>query len=178
MRLKIDTEIELVQLTSEDAVAIFNTIDSQRDYLEKWLPFVKFTNQLNDSVAFVLSVTNAPEDRFEYIFTIRKKGEFVGLVGFKDTDRENQKTEIGYWLSETHQKLGIVTRSVARLCDFAFHEMGMNRVQIKCAVENTSSINVPKRLGFQYEGIERQGELLSGNTFTDLMIFSKLKSDR
>ncbi len=78
MRLKIDTEIELALLTSEDAVAIFNTIDSQRDYLGKWLPFVKFTNQLSDS----------------------------------------------------------------------------------------------------YEGIERQGELLSGNTFTDLMIFSKLKSDR
>jgi len=178
MRIKIDTDIELVQLTNEDAVSIFNTIDSQRDYLGKWLPFVKYTKQLIDSEVFVRSVINAPEDRFENVFTIRKKGDFVGLIGFKDTDRVNLKTEIGYWLSEKYQKLGIVTRSVARLCDFAFQEMGMNRVQIKCAIGNTSSINIPKRLGFQFEGIERQGELLTGNIFTDLMIFSKLKSDR
>ncbi|MDD4490660.1 MAG: GNAT family protein [Paludibacter sp.] len=178
MRLEIDTDIELAQLTNEDVVAIFNTIDSQRDYLGKWLPFVEFTKQLSDSASFVKSVIDAPEDKFEYVFTIRKQGEFVGLIGFKDTDRGNLKTEIGYWLSEKLQKQGIVTKSVARLCDFAFQEMGMNRVQIKCAIGNTSSINVPKRLGFQFEGIERQGELLTGNIFTDLMIFSKLKSDR
>ncbi len=178
MRLKIDTDIELVQLTYEDTVAIFNTIDSQRNYLGKWLPFVEHTKQLRDSASFVHSVIEASEDRFEYIFTIRKQDEFIGLIGFKDTDRGNLKTEIGYWLSEKYQKQGIVTRSVARLCDFAFQEMGMNRVQIKCAVENISSINIPKRLGFLFEGIERQGELLSGNTFTDLVIFSKLKSDK
>jgi len=50
-------------------------------------------------------------------------------------------------------------------------------VQIKCAVGNLPSKNVPKRLGFKLEGIERQGELLSGNIFTDLEIFSKLKNE-
>ncbi len=177
-RIEIDKDIELVQLSLEDASAIFNTIDSERDYLGKWLPFVEYTEQLSDSESFVLSVIDAPENKFEYIFTIRKLGEFIGLIGFKDTDRANYKTEIGYWISEKHQKQGIVTKSVARLCDFAFLDMGMNRVQIKCAVGNTSSISIPKRLGFQFEGIERQGELLSGNVYTDLMIFSNLKSDR
>jgi ribosomal-protein-serine acetyltransferase len=178
MKLVIDPDITLRQLIPADATDIFNTIDNQRDYLGKWLPFVEFTLEISDSELYVNSVVNAPEDRFDYIFTIRKQGEFVGLIGFKDTDRGNFKTEIGYWLSEKHQKQGIVTKSVARLCEFAFQEMGMNRVQIKCAVGNTSSINIPKRLGFQFEGIERQGELLTGNLFIDLMVFSKLKSDK
>lgn len=178
MKLTINPDITLRQLILSDASAIFNTIDSERDYLGKWLPFVEYTEQLIDSESFVLSVIDAPEDKFEYIFTMQKQGQFVGLIGFKDTDRANNKTEIGYWISKKYQKQGIVTKSVARLCDFAFLEMGMNRVQIKCAVGNTSSINIPKRLGFQFEGIERQGELLTGNVYTDLMIFSKLKSDR
>lgn len=54
----------------------------------------------------------------------------------------------------------------------------MNRIQVKCALENKSSINIPKRLGFKFEGIERQGELLTGNIFTDLVVYSKLKSDK
>lgn len=178
MTIEVDKEIKLTQLEQSDAKDIFETIDSQREYLGRWLPFVAFTREISDSEKFVDSVVNAPEGRAEYVFAIRKNIQFVGLIGFKDTDRLNRKTEIGYWLSGKYQKQGIVTKSVDRLCDFAFHQLGINRIQIKCAVGNQSSSNIPKRLGFRFEGIERQGELLTGGFFTDLEIYSKLKSDK
>lgn len=177
MELKVDEQIELRQLEESDSVEIFNTIDSQREYLGKWLPFVEFTKELADTERFVNSAINAPDENFEFVFTIRKNGEFVGLIGFKDTDIQNRKTEIGYWLSEKAQKQGIVTKSVQRLCDFAFNNQVLNRIQIKCAAGNTASSNIPKRLGFTFEGIERQGEMLTGRVFTDLEIYSLLKSD-
>jgi len=178
MIIRIDTDIELKQLEQSDSIDIFNTINNQRDYLGKWLPFVAFTKELSDTEKFVDSVINASEDRFEYVFAIRKSNKFVGLIGFKGTDKQNKKTEIGYWLSEKYQKQGIVIRSVEKLCDFAFNKQGINRIQIKCAVENISSKNIPKKLGFKFEGIERQGELLTGGFYTDLEIYSKLKSDK
>jgi len=178
MKIKIDTELELKQLNLSDSIEIFKIIDSQRDYLGKWLPFVAFTKEVKDTENFVKSIVNATEDKFEFVFTIRKADEFVGLLGFKDTDKQNKKTEIGYWLSENYQKQGIVTKSVKKICDFAFDELGVNRIQIKCAVNNTPSKNIPKKLGFVFEGIERQGELLSSNFYTDLEIYSKLKSER
>ncbi|MFO8236199.1 MAG: GNAT family protein, partial [Bacteroidales bacterium] len=85
---------------------------------------------------------------------------------------------IGYWLSEHHQKQGIITKSLDKLCDFAFNKLAINRIQIKCAVENKASIKIPMRLGFKFEGIERQGELLTGNMYTDLEVYSKLKCDK
>lgn len=175
--IKVDADIELTQLERADAKAIFETIDSQRDYLGKWLPFVAFTRELSDSEAFVASVVNAPADHFELVFAIRKGGEFIGLIGYKDTDKLNQKTEIGYWLSKDHQKQGIVSRSVERLCAYAFDQMGINRIQIKCAVGNVPSKRIPQRLGFKFEGIERAGELMPDGTFTDLEVYSKLKFD-
>jgi ribosomal-protein-serine acetyltransferase len=177
MIIKIDEELELRQLEKGDSKDIFRTIDSQREYLGKWLPFVEFTKKESDSEEFVDSVLSVPTEKSEYIFTIRKCNEFAGLIGFKDSDRLNKKTEIGYWLSEGFQKQGIVTKAVEKLCEYAFNELDMNRVQIKCAVGNVPSKNVPKRMGFKLEGIERQGELLSGNIFTDLEIYSKLKYD-
>jgi ribosomal-protein-serine acetyltransferase len=174
MKIIIDKDIELRQLKQIDSKDIFATIDSQREYLGKWLPFVEFTKVLSDTERFVNSVINAPPERFEYIFTIRKGDKFAGLIGFKDTDVQNHKTEIGYWLSEKHQKQGIATRAVEKLCQFAFDNLKINRVQIKCAVGNIPSKNIPKRLGFQLEGIERQGELLSDGTYTDLEVYSKL----
>ncbi len=177
MRIKLDEETELRQLCLSDAGDIFEVIDKQRSYLGKWLPFVAFTKEISDTEKFVDSIVNASKDRFEYVFTIRRKDKFIGLIGFKDTDRLNKKTEIGYWLSEQQQGKGIITKSVAKLCDFAFSELSINRIQIKCAVENKASSNVPKRLGFRFEGTERQGELLTGNVFTDLEVYSKLKGD-
>jgi len=40
-----------------------------------------------------------------------------------------------------------------------------------------SSKNIPKKLGFKFEGIERQGELLTGDFYTDLEVYSKLRLD-
>jgi ribosomal-protein-serine acetyltransferase len=178
MTIEVDKEIKLTQLEQSDAKDIFETIDSQREYLGRWLPFVALTREISDSKQFVDSVVNAPEGRAEYVFAIKKNNQFVGLIGFKDTDRLNRKTEIGYWLSEKFQKHGIVTKSVEKLCEFAFEEMGINRIQIKCAVGNKLSSNIPKRLGFKLEGVERQGELLTGGVYTDLEVYSKLKSEQ
>lgn len=177
MTIKADTNIELKQLEQSDTKDIFKTIYTQKKHLGKWLPFVEFTKEISDTEEYVNSVINAPKDRFEYVFIIKNKNKFAGLIGFKDTDRLNKKTEIGYWLSEESQKQGIMTKSVKALCDFAFNELDINRIQIKCAVGNTSSKNIPLRLGFKYEGIERHGELLTGNIFTDIEVYSKLKSE-
>jgi ribosomal-protein-serine acetyltransferase len=55
--------------------------------------------------------------------------------------------------------------------------MEMNRIQIKCANGNIPSKNIPKRLGFILEGIEREGELLCDGHFTNLEVYSLLCKD-
>ena len=70
-----------------------------------------------------------------------------------------------------------MTQAVQTLCDFAFEKLKLNRVELRIAVGNIPSKNIPKRLGFQFEGIERDGELLTGNVFTNLEVYSKLKGD-
>ncbi len=176
MILRLDESTVLKQLDESDATYIFTAIDTQREYLGKWLPFVAVTKEISETTKYIDSVIKAPEDRPEYIFTIWKNGMYAGLVGLKAIDTLNKRTEIGYWLSEKFQKQGIMTRAVSRLCEFGFGELGLNRIQIKCAVGNIPSKNIPKRLGFKFEGIERDGELLD-NGYTDLEVYSKLKSE-
>ncbi len=178
MSIIIDTNTSLRPLELNDYKDIFNTINTQKEYLGRWLPFVEFTKEPNDSKEFVEMTLSLTEERLEHVFTIRFENQFAGLIGFKDTDRQNKKTEIGYWLSENFQGKGIVTRAVIRLCDFAFEKLQLNRIQIKCAVGNEKSKAIPKRLGFIFEGVERDGELLSGNIFTDIETYSKLISDK
>lgn len=177
MNLKIDETLQLDLVKLSDAQEIFNIIDSQREYLGEWLPFVPFIKEVADEEKFIQSNLETLEQTQEYVFCIRKGGSLVGLISFIKTDKTNQKTEIGYWLSKDYQKQGIVTKPVQRLCKFAFNELNINRIQIRCAVENLPSKSIPKRLNFVFEGVERQGERASENVFRDLEVYSKLKKD-
>lgn len=168
--MKLFEDISLRVLQADDAKDIYDTIDAQRAYLGRWLSFVESTTSVAVTQAFVNSALNA-EDK---TFTIRKGEQFVGLIGFKATDKGNCKTEIGYWISEEYHGRGIMTRAVEYLCRQAFEALGMNRVQIKCAIGNTPSSNIPKRLEFQFEGVERAGELFADGNFVDIEIYSLL----
>jgi ribosomal-protein-serine acetyltransferase len=177
IKIKVRNELVLWQIHTSDSAEIFEVIDKQRDYLNRWLPFVEATRKLEDTVSFVESIMNLPDERCEFVFVIRNEGNFAGLIGLKGSDIINRKTEIGYWLSRHYQGKGIMTGSVRELCRYTFNELRFNRIQIKCAVGNLQSKKIPKRLGFHFEGIEREGELLSGGIFTDIEVYSKLHSE-
>lgn len=172
--LSVDKDIRLKEIGLEDVEAIFSTIDNERSYLGEWLPFVDLTNDIAFTRNFVAGYLNS--DRVNITCAIYYKNIFAGLVGLKDTDLINKKIEIGYWLSEPFQHKGIITRSCKSLIDYAFRILGMNRVQLKAATENFKSQRVAERLGFSFEGIERDGEL-HDRGFVDLKIFALLKKD-
>jgi len=93
-----------------DAAEIYRTIDQQRSYLGQWLPFVATTQSVNDSLDFINSILKAAEEKDVCVFTIRYKDAFAGIIGLKGTDFANKKTEIGYWLAEEYQGLGMRAR--------------------------------------------------------------------
>lgn len=171
--IQVSEDIILYPLSVDDIFKIFNTINTEREYMREWLPFVDSTREEEDTASFVNHVLQTEDKQF----TIYYQDEFVGLVGFKDTDNTNKKIEIGYWLSQYAQGKGIMMKSVLKLIGLAFTEMDINRIQIKVAVGNQKSRRIPEKLGFQFEGIERDGELLVDGVYTDIAVYSLLKSE-
>lgn len=104
------------------------------------------------------------------------EGILVGMIGHVGIDWPNRATEIGYWLAEDRQGRGIITRSVRALIDEAFGPLDLHRVVIRCATGNTRSAAVPRRLGFQLEGAQREAAWLYDH-FEDYLVFSMLASE-
>ncbi len=174
--LRINDKLRLELVKVEMAAVIFETIDRDREYLKQWLPFVNFTKEVTDTEKFIGSISTEGNSR-DRIYSIWYKEEFAGLVGFKDTDWVNRKTEIGYWLAENMQHKGIITSCVKKLVDYVFIKLKFNRIQIKVAEGNAKSEAIPLKLNFTFEGIERDGEL-HGSEFINLKVYSLLASDR
>ena len=173
-KLVVNKNVKLEKLKYSHAFQIFQAIDQNREFLSKWLPFVQQTYTQEDTEAFVRSVIADNTDHREEIFVVWYGDYFAGLIGLKYTDHLNLKTEIGYWLVNSMTGKGIMTNSVKTLIDYIFSVMNMNRVQIKCGVGNDKSSAIPKRLGFKFEGIERDGEKHLTN-YIDLEVYSLLR---
>jgi len=172
--INVSPEVVLRKIHPNDAEDIFRLIDTNREHLSPWLPFVETTLRSFDTKIFIEGLLG-PSSR-ELVFCINVNAVTTGLIGYKDIDRNNKKLEIGYWIIKEYEGRGIVTESSKELVNKAFAKMNMNRVQIKCGVGNNRSCNIPKRLGFIFEGIERAGER-HNSRYIDLEVYSMLKSE-
>lgn len=174
--IKVDENIEIRPVSLASAGVIFESIHSSRVHLREWLPFVDGTKSVDDTKNFIKSVLNSNCIKQDEIFEIWYNKTFAGLIGFKEIDRPNSKLEIGYWLDKKMTGKGIMIRAVKKMIEYAFVNLTMNRVMIKVASGNEKSLAIPKKLGFTFEGIERDGEYLNWR-FHDLEVYSLLKKE-
>jgi ribosomal-protein-serine acetyltransferase len=172
----IRSDLELRLLEERHASEVFALVNEDRAYLRPWLPWVDSTLSPDDSVAFIRASLEqfAAGDGITAGIWHRKR--FSGVIGTHKIQKLNRKVELGYWLAEASQGHGIVTDGCRVMITHLFEELDLNRVEIHCAVSNSKSAAVPRRLGFELEGTFRDG-VYAGGRFHDSYVFGMLKRD-
>lgn len=160
-------------LEERHAPEIFRVVDRERAYLCEWLPWVDSTTAVEHTRDFIktsLEQFAADEGLAAGIWC---GDEFAGTVGTHKINWLNRKVEIGYWIASKFQGQGIITSACRALIDYAFREWNLNRVEIHCATTNKRSCRVAERLGFQWEGVLREAQLV-GTRYLDLNVYGML----
>ena len=170
-------DFTLRELIFDDAVSIFHGINKYREDMRQWLPFVDNIQKLSDEQAVIEKFLMVSYPIRNLTFVIEQGDDLCGMIGIANSDFINDRIEIGYWLFPPYRGKGVMTNTVRYLCKWLFNSRPVNRIQIKCSKDNTASNAVPLRLGFQYEGTEREGQLLASGKYTDLNVYSLLKTD-
>lgn len=166
--ITISDHLTLRSWTLADAPILFALVDENREHLSPWLAWVPHTQTVADSERFI------SEGGFE--LGIWQSDTLVGCIGLHELDRLHKKTSLGYWLGHRYTGRGIMTKSVKALTTYCFEELGLNRVELRAAVDNQKSNAVARKLWFKKEGTLRQAELING-IFVDDIVYSMLKKD-
>ncbi len=173
---KVDDEIKLVVPQGFYAEDMFPVIMENYDHLRKWVPWLPDGYNIESTrSAYEEAFAAARESRNLWLL-IKYKNRFVGGTGLNKFDFPNRTTEIGYWLSAEYEGNGIISRSCKALIEYAFDDLGFNRIEIKCAVENKKSRAIPEKIGFTEEGVLREAEWLYDH-FVDWTVYSMLAKD-
>jgi ribosomal-protein-serine acetyltransferase len=176
MTIKVDNTNTLELLDDKHAATVFNLIDNNRHYLREWLPWVDNMRSIENFKNYVLKCKKESERGTDFGYVVIHNNVVAGRIGIHNIDQQNKIASIGYWLAEDFAGKGIITKSCKAVIDYAFDELGLNRIEIKCGTGNFKSKAVPMRLHFKEEGIVRQGEFVN-NKFIDLFVFSMLKNE-
>jgi ribosomal-protein-serine acetyltransferase len=173
--IELTNDSYLRQFTASDSKELFNLIDINRDHLKKYLAWVDRVTHPTDSEWFINKCIDEANEGFP-TFGIYKDEKLAGVISYHEINKVNKRTSLGYWIGSDYSGFGLVTMATSALLTHGFNNLDLNRISIHCAVCNTASQNIPKRLGFTKEGIEREAEIIDGK-FYDHVIYSMLKSE-
>jgi ribosomal-protein-serine acetyltransferase len=176
MTLTVSESILLELIDDHHAQPLLDLLNKNREHLKEWLPWVDSMRSVDDFHRYITMSKKKQDDKMELGFVILYNGIVAGRIGLHYFDHHNKICAVGYWLGMEFVGKGIITVACKRLCEYAFAELGFNRIEIKCGVGNDKSAAVPKRLGFTKEGVLKQAEWVNGK-FIDLNLYSLLKED-
>lgn len=105
-------------------------------------------------------------------------GVYVGESYLANPDWDVPRVEIGYFLVKEATGKGYATEAANAAIRYAFEQLRVLRIDLRCAADNTASIQVAKRCGFTQEGCFRQYHRKKDGTLVDMLWFGLLHSER
>ena len=173
---QINDKIKLSLSIPQYAEELFKLTDKNRNFLKQWLPWLDKIQQPSDTKQFLEHQLLRFQRSQALHVTIFYQNKIAGVAGFNLIDKDNNIGYLGYWLGQEYNGKGIMTKSVRELIEVGFSYYYLQRIDIRCAVENNRSRAIPKRLNFQQEGIIRRAEKLS-DRYVDHVVYGLLTEE-
>lgn len=173
---EISEEIKIAIIEERQAEEFFALVHQNHERLLHWCPWLDEVETIEKTRNFLKGKLARFADGNGFTAGFFENGALIGVIALEYIDRANQMTEIGYWLSSEAEGKGLIIKTCPILIDYAFGELKMNRVQIRCASENIRSRAIPEKLGFRQEGVLRKAEKLH-DRFVDLVVYGMLADE-
>lgn len=166
----LETErLILRKLNKHDAEDLYEYCKSYKSArYSKWEP--------HESVAVTKSFINYSLNRakrgeyFTWGIELKSTGKLIGTCSYTNVDGDYKIAEIGYGLTESYHGNGYASEAVGKILEYGFCTIGFIRMYAQVVKENIPSINLLETVGFECEGLLKNGVYLKGNP-QDLFIF-------
>jgi ribosomal-protein-serine acetyltransferase len=172
----VDGETRIRPFEPEDALAMVQLIQSNRDHLDPWLRWSNTIQSEADAQATVALYLARRAAGTGFHSGIWVAGQLAGGAVCREVDLQHRNAEIGYWLGAEFVGRGLATRASSLAIDYLIGRRGMHRIEMQCGVQNVRSRAVPERLGFRLEGIRRESYWIT-TQFEDSAVYGLLAGE-
>jgi RimJ/RimL family protein N-acetyltransferase len=167
----------MLRRPADDDIPWITAACSDRE-LSRYVPRIPYPYSQSDARAFVQRAVRAWGEGTGATFVIADAptGVGSGTIGLHLFPDDTELAEVGYWLRREARGRGAATTAVRLVSDWAFTELGIQRMNLMTAPENMASQRVAERAGFTREGLLRAWMPTSSGR-RDGVMFSLLAAD-
>lgn len=160
-----------------DGPMIAQAVNDSLDHLSPWMSWADHapTPEESEQVAHNMLAQFIRREALSYRLIHRSDQRFVGMCALFNFNWDVPSGEIGYWVRSSEQGHGYVTEAVNRLTAFAFDNLYLQRIEIRCDARNVRSAAVAERAGYLLEARLRQHRMAVDGALADTLIFARLR---
>ena len=163
-----------------DSPMFYQMLRNNQEHLYEFLPSFLINLRGEEDVKTWFAKQSAEWEALNlFIFGVWEKltGTYVGECYLANPDWEVPRIEVGYFLVKEFTGNGYATESAKATIRYAFEQMKVLRIDLRCAADNAASIRVAKRCGFTQEGCFRQHHRKKDGTLVDMLWYGLLLSE-
>jgi RimJ/RimL family protein N-acetyltransferase len=165
---------------TNDSTMYYHMLRNNWEHLYEFLPSFLVNMRGEEDIKTWFDRQRADWNTFNlFIFGVWEKvtGVYVGESYLANPDWDVPRIEVGYFIVKEFIGQGYATESANAIIRYAFEQMKVLRIDLRCAADNTASIQVAKRCGFTQEGRFRQHHRKKDGTLADMLWYGLLLSE-
>jgi ribosomal-protein-serine acetyltransferase len=165
--------IALVPVEASQTKGLYDALAESRNELSPWMEWMHPQYSIADTDQWVSQCRKAWETDSMFGFTIieNQTSQILGGCSIGLDRPAHRNGSIGYWIRTSRTKQGFASEAAALLAQFGFAQLGLIRIEIFVAADNTASQRVAEKVGALREGLLRNRFLIRGKPL-DAYMFS------
>ena len=167
--------VDIRPLAVTDARTLAQLYAENREFLAPLEPlrpeaFYSFEGQRRH----IAQLTDRRSSGSAYQFVILAAGNVVGAINLSNVVRGAfLSCNVGYWVAEKHNGQGRATTALGLVCERAFGELGLHRIEAGTLLDNVASQRVLEKNGFERIGVARRYLRIAGD-WRDRVLFQRV----
>ena len=178
MNTLLDGPVSLRTLDVADAGELAVAYTVNRDHLQPWEPVrpeVFYTMRGQEEI--IGRCLSEQAKKHSYFWVLVDGPRIVGRISLNNVvGGAFFSGDLGYWVAEDHQGLGLASAATDAVCRMAADEIGLHRIQAATLSSNFASQRVLERCAFQKIGFAPKYLRINGR-WQDHVLFQRILHD-
>lgn len=159
----IETErLILRPLTAADAKAVLQWTSDER--VTEFMSYSKY-DDVNMAIDWINSLTGKEEKEWTWGLVLKENGRLIGTGAIGPDKLVEDYWGIGYNIVYDCWNKGYTTEAMKAIIEFAYTELGVNKVCALHAVDNPASGRVMEKCGLKFDHLSEYSKIDGSQTF-------------
>ncbi|WNJ17669.1 GNAT family N-acetyltransferase [Pontibacter sp. G13] len=168
-------------LALSDEQGLLDLVQINRERIRRYFPLtVEQISNPASTQRFLLQCQARQQRKEQYIFVIEDpaKKRLAGMLYIKNIEWRVPKCELAYFIDGDYEGMGLTSEAIGGLSQFAFDQLGMEKLYVRVDPANLGSCRVAEKNGFELEGILRKEFRTPDGDLVDIAYFGKIRHAR